>query len=157
MTPTPFSSRVERLDPSVGGMHVIPVPESVVAKMPGVKRVILSIDDQEFTRALQGLGSESAYVMIGMQPLKALGLRLGSELRASIRPDPEPDDPEIAPELLEALRHDEAANARWNTFTPGRKRSLTHHVSSAKRAETRERRAIDLIVKIREHRLHGDA
>lgn len=137
-------------------MYVIPVPAEVVAKMPGVKRVLIKIDDREFPRALQGIDSESPFLMMGLQFLKELGLRFGSEFTASVRPDPKPNDPEIAAEFLEALECDDEARARWDTFTPGKRRSLNHYIATAKRPETRERRAIELVVKIRERRLYGD-
>ncbi|MEO0973902.1 MAG: YdeI/OmpD-associated family protein, partial [Pseudomonadota bacterium] len=59
-------------------------------------------------------------------------------------------------EPFAVLAEDEEAATRFETFTPGKQRSLAHHVTSAKRTETRERRAYELARKIRTYTLHGD-
>ena len=151
-----FDSSIERLDASLGGMHVIPVPLDVATQMKGAKRVLITLGSQTYPRALQATDSVSPYIMMGQQVLKAHDLRFGSPVSASIRPDPKPNAPEIAAELLEALSHDDDARARWDTFTPGKRRSVNHYLTTAKRPETRIRRAVELVQKIREYRLHGD-
>jgi hypothetical protein len=150
-----FESRVERLDTGLR-MHVIPVPELVMETFPGVKRMIVRIGGVELRRALQGVLSGEPYVMIGLVVLKELGLRMGARVEAGIWPDPEPDNLHIAEEFEEALAQDDGAKERWDTFTPGKQRSLNHYVDSAKRAETRVKRAVELATKIRERRLYGD-
>ena len=66
----------------------------------------------------------------------------------------------IAEELTEALSQDTDAQARWDTFTPGKKRSINHYINhyidSAKRPETRAKRAVEMTKKIRTHTLHRD-
>ena len=74
-----------------------------------------------------------------------------------MRVDPNPDAVEIAEELLEALAQDDEARERWETFTPGMQRSVNHYVDSAKRPETRIRRAVEVTEKIRTRTLHGDS
>jgi uncharacterized protein YdeI (YjbR/CyaY-like superfamily) len=59
-------------------------------------------------------------------------------------------------ELLLALAQDPAAQARWDTFPPGRQRSLASYVTSAKTEPTRIKRAVALATKIRTHTLYGD-
>ena len=59
-------------------------------------------------------------------------------------------------ELEEVLRQDAEAFARWQTFTTGKKRSLALYVTTAKRIETRIKRALELAEKIRTNQLHSD-
>ena len=62
----------------------------------------------------------------------------------------------MPPELAAALAHDAEARERWDTFTPGRQRSLAVQVERARRPETRERRALDLARQIRTRTLPTD-
>lgn len=150
-----FTSHIDRVDQGIR-IHVIPVPPEVADQVDNAKRVLLTLEGQVHRRALQGVKSGSPYIMVGLQVLKPLGLRLGSEVTASIAVDPEPEALHIAEELTEALAQDEAAQARWDTFPPGKQRSINHHIDSAKRPETRAKRAVEMTEKIRTHTLYGD-
>ena len=150
-----FESQIDRVDHGIS-IHVIPVPPEIAAKIGNAKRVLLKLGNQEHRRALQGVKSGSPFIMVGLQILKPLGLRYGSPVTASIAADPEPDALHLAEELTEALSQDPDAHARWDTFTPGKKRSINHYIESAKRPETRAKRAVEMTEKIRTHTLHGD-
>ena len=150
-----FESQIDRIDQGVSFL-VIPVPPEIASKVDNTKRVLLTLGGQVHRRALQGTKSGSPFITVGLQILKPLGLRYGSKVSASIAIDPEPDALHIAEELTEALSQDPDAQARWDTFTPGKKRSINHHIDSAKRPETRAKRAVEMTEKIRTHTLHGD-
>ena len=137
-----FKSRVERLDDGMR-MHVIPVPPELIegTRLGKAKRVLIEIGGVELNRAVQGRRSGSPFIVLGQKVLKELGLRLGSSATVKIKVDPEPERIAFAPELVEALRQDEVARARWETFTPGKQRSLNIYVDGAKREDTRIRRA----------------
>jgi uncharacterized protein YdeI (YjbR/CyaY-like superfamily) len=55
-----------------------------------------------------------------------------------------------------ALEQDEEAAARFYAMTRGRQRSLASYVTSAKREETRVKRAVELAHKLRTRTLYGD-
>jgi len=151
-----FKSRVDRLEDGIR-MHVIPVPDDILkGKLLSAKRVLVEIGGVELNRAIQGKKSGSPYIVIGIQVLNSLGLRLGSSATVKIKADPEAEKLEIAAELLEAIGQDEAASARWESFPPGKKRSLNIYVDGAKREDTRIRRAVELAEKIATYTLHGD-
>ena len=138
-------------------MHVIPVPEDLLeGKLGKAKRVLIEIGGVELNRAIQGKKSGSPYIVLGQKILKELGLRLGSSATVKIKVDPEPDQLEIAAELLEAISQDEIASARWEAFTPGKKRSMNIYVDGAKREDTRIRRAVELVEKMATYTLYGD-
>ena len=150
-----IQSRIERLDTGLR-MHVIPIPANVANKFVDTNRVILKIGSTEYRRAIQGIKSGEPYIAIGQAILKELKLRLGTEVTATLSADPQPDTSHCEPELIEVLNQDKAAKKRWDTFTPGKQRSLNHHVSTAKRSNTRIRRALELAAKIRTYTLYGD-
>ena len=54
------------------------------------------------------------------------------------------------------LDQDDAARARWDTFTVGRRRSLLIYITGAKTEPTRIKRSLDLARMIRTHNLYGD-
>ena len=152
-----FKSRVERLEDGMR-MHVIPVPPELVegTKLGAAKRVLVEIGGVEINRAIHSKKSGSPFIILSKQVLKEMGLGLGSRATVKIKVDPAPDQLEIAPELLEAIRQDEAASARWEMFTTGMKRSINLYVDGAKREETRIRRAVEIVEKIATHTLYGD-
>ncbi len=88
--------------------------------------------------------------------LKQWGLREGDAVDVVLKEDPEPEKIDFAEELLTALAQDPEARRRWDSFTLGKKRSLNLYVTTAKRAETRERRAVEIVEKIRNRTLYGD-
>ncbi|MEM9080870.1 MAG: YdeI/OmpD-associated family protein [Verrucomicrobiota bacterium] len=151
-----ISSRIEKEPES--GYHVIPVPEKIAneLKAAGHKRILLTIDHTIHRRALMNTALGDHFIIFGKNALQQHHLKLGDPVTAQLTTDPNPDAIDIPPELEEALHQDEPALTRWNTFTPGKQRSLCHHVTSAKRPETRARRAVELTEKIRTHTLHTD-
>jgi hypothetical protein len=150
-----FESSVEKHDGV--NMHVIPVPGEIGDQLPAdCNRMLVEIGGRELRRSLQARKTGQPYLLMGKTHLDALELQLGDSLSARIAPDPEPDHLEIAEELLEALRQDPEAKERWDEFTVGFKRSLNLYVDTAKRLDTRARRAAELVEKIRTRTLHND-
>ena len=150
-----FKSRIERIETGIR-MHVIPVPAEVADKLRCTNRVIISIHGVELKRAVQGKKSGSPYITVGKSQLTDLRLRLGSEVSVILKEDPNPTSIDFAAELLEALRQDAQAKQRWDTFTLGKQRSLNHYVATAKQEDTRIRRAVELVKKVRTHTLASD-
>ncbi len=162
MPPAPFRAEITRTDDAFMQMHAVVVPPDVAAAVLGAgsRRVLVTIAGETLRRALQTRidedGGRSHLVMISAAVLHDFGLREGVFLTLSVAPDPDPDRIDIPDELLVALDLDPEASARFETFTPGRQRSMAHYVSSAKRPETREKRALDLATKLRTYTLYGD-
>ena len=70
-------------------------------------------------------------------------------------PDPTPQAVELGEELTEVLAQEPEAAARFYAMTPGRQRSLAHYVLSAKRVDTRIKRALELAYKIKTNTLNS--
>ena len=153
-----FFGRVEKIEVGNMWIHIIPVPDDVVAILwdAGVRRVIGEINGHAYNRGIMGSAKDGRYLFFGKKILNEFGVRAGSRVEVTIAPDPDPNRVEVPQELELALAHNDEARARWETFTPGRKRGLCHHVISAKRKETRIRRSVELAEKIRQHQLHDD-
>lgn len=152
-----FASRVVRLDHGFR-FHAVPVPDDAASvwKDAGVRRVEGTLNAHPINRGLQNHADGEAFLIIGQDTLKEFGLREGSEVRLNLWPDPTPNTVDVPVELVIALEQDDEARARWETFTPGKRRSLAHYVTSAKQEATRIRRAVELAGKIRTYSLYGD-
>ena len=138
--------------------HGIPVPDEVSTPLreAGIKRLLVQINGYEMRRALQGSAEFGSHLVVGLSLLKQAGVALNDQVSVVIEPDPEPNAVDVCDEFLIALEQDPQAKARWEEFTPGKQRSIAHHISSAKREETRIKRALDIAMKLRTRTLHGD-
>jgi hypothetical protein len=152
-----FKAIVERLDDGYR-YHYFPVPADVAEalKASGTRRVIAELNGKPFRRALQSRAAEGDVIMVGQAVLRELGLRMGHSVEVLLRPDEDPDRIDLGEEFEAVLEQDEEAAARFYGFTPGKQRSLAYYVTSAKREETRIKRALELAHKIRTRTLYGD-
>lgn len=94
--------------------------------------------------------------MMGVAILREAGAKYGDMVQVSIFPDPKPDLIEVCDELAAALELDDAANTRFQSMVPSKRRGLNYYVDSAKRDETREKRALEIAKKLRTYTLYGD-
>ncbi|MCB0712823.1 MAG: YdeI/OmpD-associated family protein [Ignavibacteriae bacterium] len=152
-----FSTPLERLEDGMKH-HVLVIPEEVADtfEKKKVKRVVVKIEGGEYRRAIQGKKDGRRIVVLGQHILKECNLRVGEVVRVTIRGDDDPNYVDTGEELAEVLAQDDAARARWETFTVGMQRSLALYVTQAKRSDTRIKRALELVEKIRTKTLHGD-
>ena len=139
-------------------MHYLPVPAEFAGmlRQSGTRRVVGTLNGVPVRRALHGIGNGEYQFLIGQKALREIGAALGDTVEVSVLPDPEPDHIDMPDELAAALAADPEAYARWDTFTVGQQRGYAGHVAEAKRAATREKRALDLAYKIRTYTLYAD-
>jgi hypothetical protein len=152
-----FTSTVVRLDTGMR-YHALPVPDAIATKFKaaGTRRLIAVINGHTCKRALQNHADGGSFIIVGGDLLKTCGLKLRSTATVSLAPDPEPDAVDMPEAFALVLDQDEAARARWDTFSIGRQRSLLHYITSAKQEATQIKRAWELAEKIRTHSLYGD-
>lgn len=152
-----FAAPVLRLETGLR-QHYVPLPHDIADafQAAGVRRLAATLNGHPVRRALQGRRDGERYVMLSHDLLRQIGARFGDIVTIHLQPDPEPDRIDLADELVEALRQDAAAAERFYGFTPGLQRSLAHYVNSAKRPETRVRRALELARKLRTYTLSSD-
>lgn len=152
-----FESTVYRLDGALQP-HGIPVPDEVAEQLhaDSIRRLIVWINGYEIMRGLQGGVENGSFLVVGLGLLKEAGVGLGDRVSVVLTPDPEPDRIDLCDELLIVLEQDDDAKARWDTLTLGKQRGLAYHVGSAKREDTRIKRALDIGLKLKTNTLHGD-
>jgi len=138
-------------------MHYLPLPDDVdeALRFEGARRVVATLNGLTVRRGIQSRTASGRHLALSRDLMRQLDVAYGDLVEVEMRADADPDHVELG-ELAAALAADPEAQARFDTFTPGKQRSLAHHVTSAKRTDTREARAADLARKIRTHTLHAD-
>ena len=141
------------LSPVEGPMvhHVIHVPEEVAAQFrqpKGPVRILCSVEGQEeFPCALNPRGKD--YVIIASKELiNQHKLKSDVSFSVSIRKDLN-DGLLLPEELLEVLNQDDWGNQLFNDLLPGRKRGYIYYIRKAKSIDTRIKRAIEIIEKLK--------
>lgn len=150
-----FAGPVLRTDAGMR-MHYVPLPAEVDAALGDARIVVGTLCGVPFRRVVHGRGDGVPKLLFGKNVLARAGLDFGDTAFVELSAAPDPDAVYLPEELTAALAQDPTASARFETFTPGRRRSLGVHVDQAKRPATRERRALELCEKIRTHTLYGD-
>lgn len=140
------------------GMPHIPLPVDVAAALLGDKprRVDGVIEGQPFGRALQGSTPETLHIQFGRTVLKDIGKEIGDWVEVELWADPDPNHIELPAEFTAALDTDDRARDRFERMTPGKRRSLCYYVTSAKRDETRAKRAQELTHQLSTYTLYAD-
>lgn len=138
--------------------HYLPVPPDVAEHYTQgpTRRILATFNGQTFRRAIQNSRDGEYFVLLSRDLLRQIGADYGDTVIVHLVEDPDPDDIELGEEFEAVLDQDEAAAARFYGMTPGRQRSLAYYVTSAKRTETRVKRALELAHKLRTYTLHGD-
>jgi len=138
--------------------HVAFIPDSAVKELeikPNT-RLLVTIYGQVFRLAAISNGEGQFFIHLGQPLRRETGIR--DSLRShefTIGIDPKPADIGLPEELEAALNLDEDAYEVFNSLSTGMQRSLCYYVSSAKRIETRIKRALELAEKLRTRTLHS--
>ena len=125
---------------------VVEIPSDLVAKLPGkgYHRVAATLGPVDVKCALTPDGEGGYYILISKKLHQRLGVSVGDAFPAQYVLEPR-DSVHVPPEIEAALKEMPHTARYWEELTPGRKRGLSHMVSSAVRPETRERRAREVL------------
>ncbi len=138
--------------------HVTYIPDNVVKELEikANTRLLVIVNGQTFRLAAISNGEGQYFIHLG-QPL-----RNQTGIKDSLRPheftiaiDPNPTDIGLPEELEAALDLDEEAHEVFDSLSAGMQRSLCYYVNSAKRIETRLKRALELAEKLRTRTLYS--
>ena len=138
--------------------HYVPVPPDIAEQLmaSGTRRVILEVNGTRANRSIHRNADGEFRLIIGLVTLRDLGVRPGDVLVATLRSDPDPDSVDVPDEFEEAMDEHPEARKRFESWTPGKRRSLVTYITQAKRPETRIRRAYELAHKLETYTLYGD-
>lgn len=130
-------------------IRISPETTAIFRQPKGAVRVLCSIKNaKEFPCALNPRGEE--YVIIVSKALiKKCALEPGIPFSVNLRSDPN-EGLLLPEELLEALLQDDRGSLLFEALLPGRKRGLIHYIRSAKTIDTRIKRALEIIAKLKQ-------
>lgn len=140
-----FSGVMEQM-PDKGKFHIVRVPQWVsdTLGVRGVVRVEGTMNGVTIDRGLLPDGDGGHYIVLSGDLRKAARLKLGYEAQFELHLHHYPDDVAVPEELLQVFEQDPASAAAFERFTPGFRRSILSWITSAKRDETRIKRAVIL-------------
>lgn len=146
------------LSPAEGPLlhHVIWVPEEVCIpfrETKGAVRVLCSIGEMEEFPCALNPRDDRYIIMASKQMIRKHRLKEGVPFTVSVRKD-ENNGLELPEEFLEVLREDEYGARLFEDLLPGRKRSLLYYIRSAKSIDTRIKRSIIILEKLKAEKLH---
>jgi len=152
-----FRSPVLRLDSQMR-QHYVPIPTDIAESLEssGTRRVIATINGLSTRRAICTNKNGERYIFVSLDMLRQIKTVLEDIVLIDLITDPDPDRIDLGEEFEAVLEQDDEASERFFGMTIGKQRSLAHYVTSAKRNETRIKRALDLAYKLRTYTLAGD-
>ncbi len=127
--------------------HYLPLPRDVGEALTAraVTHVMGRVEMTSFRRALHRDARGGVYLKFGRSWLRGAGLSVGEEVVVAMSVDPDPSRVHVPPVLADLLSWEPDAAEAWEALTPGRRKTLAYQVDRAKRPETRERRARELV------------
>ncbi len=138
--------------------HYIPVPVDIAQALEatGSRRVIATINGISIRRALFGNSDGERFIVANRDLLRQIKASVGDVVNVDLISDPDPDNIDLGDEFEAVLAQDSEAANRFYGLTTGRQRGLAYYVTSAKRIDTRIKRALDIAYKLRTNTLHDD-
>ena len=126
-----------------GGGALIEVPFSVrdVFGTGGQVRVVATFDGRPYRGSLAPMGGGVHILGVRKDIRDAIGKGVGDTIAVTIEGDTQTRAVDIPPELVSALRANPEARARFESLSYTHRREYAEWVGSAKKQETKDRRA----------------
>jgi hypothetical protein len=139
------------------GWQMVRVPEAIATALlaAGTRRIYLKLAGHMMRRALMPTGGGGFHLVISQEMRRHTGIDTTAPLYVTIWSDPEPDSIDIPEELYWALDAEPGAQAEFDKLTKGRQRGLCYYLYTAKRDDTRAKRAVDVVQKMMRGELYG--
>lgn len=118
-------------------------------------RVLLQLKNEEVHRALRRSANGYDYVGLSIAMLKREGWKEDQKVKVALREDVSEYGMGYPEEMHEVMEQDPEGKALFESMTPGRQRGFLHYVSSAKGIDTRIKRALHLMQRVRELKAEG--
>lgn len=142
------------LEPVEGPMvhHVIVVPEEIAMKFmqgKGSLRILCAVKDaEEFHCALSPRNGKHV-IIASKQLIKKNNLLPGKPFKISVRIDPD-NGLSLPEELSAVLEQDEFASEVFGALLDGQKRGFIYYIRQARSVDTRIKRCLELMEKIKQ-------
>lgn len=134
-----FEATLEQTGKTTTGIRV---PDDVLEVLGQGKRprVTVTFDDRYTYRTTVGPHAGSPFVSVSSAVRDEAGVAAGDVLEVELVLDTEPREVEVPDDLAQALATDDDARHWFEGLTDSQRRGFVASITSAKQAETRERR-----------------
>ena len=143
-----FTSTLELSTNKLWGCHFA-VPQFVADAMPvrdQARRVVCILNEKsEWQCALLPRGDGSFLITVNKKLQTTLGIKPGSSVRVSLRPDESEYGLPMPEELAELLAQDAEGHRLMHALTPGKLRTLLYIVGQPKSTDLRLHRALAVV------------
>lgn len=142
-----FNATISRFDDSIWAFHV-KVPDDIYQSFADqkIKRVMMCINDSEPVHAgLMPAGKGVYFLMLSKDLMKKFQLAGGQEVEVKIEKDTSKYGMAISEEMKELLELDPDGEVLFHRLTPGKIRSLLHHVNKFKSSDKRIEKAVIIL------------
>lgn len=150
-----FITRLELLEKEAHtGLYL---PEEILAVLPKgrLRAQGLLNGVTPFNLAVQSERSGAKFFMVGGPLRREAKIKQGDEVRVQFSWI-DTEHLEIPEEFQAALEQDDEARAIFETFTTGKKRGLMNYITSVKNVDSRIKRSLELLYKIKTRQLYSD-
>jgi len=151
-----FPARVCYSEKRFGGWY-LELDEGVHVQMglPPNPRVLMLLGGDEIHRALRRSANGYDYIGLSIAMVKKQGWIEGQNIRIELKEDTSEYGMGFPEEMQEVMAQDEEGSALFARATPGIQRGFLHYVSSAKGIDTRIKRALHVMNRMRELAAEG--
>jgi hypothetical protein len=136
---------VERKQPDLPRFVTVPAAAAAALGANGTTLVLCRIGQTERRRTLKAWDAQRWFVELPADWCREAGIEVGDRVKLQL----EPADEGLPQELSAALAADPEARERWHALPESHQREWREHVRSARRTETRERRAAAVVARLR--------
>lgn len=138
-----FQSKLVRpAAPEGAAWSFLVLPPTASARLPSRGPVTVDgrLGGAPFQATLEPDGNGSHWLKVEGMLRDAAGARVGDVVDLEIAPVAVEPEPDVPPDLREALAASRDALATWQDITPAARRDWIHWITSGKKAETRTKR-----------------
>lgn len=149
-----FVGQLVPIDLSPGYVAII-IPMDIVEALPIAQRHRAEgfVGGVPFALAIQRLKTGERYFLMGSTLRKKAKLVVHDHVEVKFVVV-ENDKLDLPEEMLECLAQDDEARKMWDTLTVGKKRSLAHYVTTVKSVDSKIKRALELLHKLKTNTLY---
>lgn len=149
-----FTSKLEDVRTGMLTTLVV-IPVKIIEQLPeGRKRTKGTMNGAPFSLAINNLKTGERYFAVSNALRKAAKIGIGDPVKVDFHLV-DPNIVELPEELEAVIAQDPDAEKIWQAFTPGRQRSLAHYVNTAKGVDSRIKRALELMYKMKTGSLYS--
>lgn len=149
-----FKAKLEKM----GSWVVVKVPFDVKKTYgsAGYVRVKVTIEHLSLKTSLMPMGEGVHCFPVKADMRKEMGKNSGDTVNVVLEKDPEERIIEMPVELKGALKASKEAKKLFDSYTPAVRREYCKYIAEGKKKETREKRAVDVVLKLEKLFLEGN-